>query len=135
MGLLLTLHSINRWFIIIFALLAIIMLVKDILARTEASKNSKIYSSIFTGLMDLQLVLGGAAFMLPDMSDGGRHMHMGVMILAIIVAHLPAVFKKRNPAIYPKVMLGAIIVALALVIYGVSALGGQDRWLHVWGIF
>lgn len=135
MGFLLTLHSINRWIIILIALLAVFNLAKDILAKVEASKRSKLFSALYTGFMDLQLILGGAAFMLPDMSDGGRHMHMGFMVLAIIIGHLPAIYKKRKPDLYPKLMIAAIVISLFLVVIGISTLGGQNRWLHLWGIY
>ena len=133
MGIFLTIHSINRWLIILAALAALVHLLLDINANREAGKHSRIASSAFTGLMDLQVLLGGVSFMLPAIM-GDRDMHMTYMILAVIVAHLPAIWKKRNPAVYPKVMAGAIVVSLILIVLGVGALGGLVRWQSIYGI-
>ena len=128
-GTFLTLHSINRWLIIGAAVVAFYALSKD---KDEASKLSKVSSSIFTGLMDLQVILGGLAYMLPSVG-GNRHLHMTFMFLAIIVAHLPAIWKKKAPAKYITAMKIAILVSLGLVVAGVFSLGA-NRWLAIYGI-
>ena len=133
MGIFLTLHSINRWLILIAALAALIHLAKDSIEKKEASKVSRIASSAFTGLMDLQVVLGGISLMLPKIM-GDREMHMTYMLLAVVIAHLPAIVKKRNPAQYPLVMALAIVISIALIILGVAEIGGAVRWLTIFGL-
>ena len=133
MTIFLTIHSINRWLIVIASLIAIIFFVKDILAKTSISKNARIFSSLFGGLMDLQLLLGLAAFALPNIM-GDRNDHAGIMFAAVIVSHLPAIFKKKNPANYPAIMLGAIVLALVLIVVGIVPIGGMVRWTSIFGI-
>lgn len=132
MAIFLTIHSINRWLIVIASLIAIFFLAKDILAKTSISKNARIFSSLFGGLMDLQLLLGLAAFALPKIM-GDRNHHAGIMFAAVIVSHLPAIFKKKNPANYPAIMLGAIVLALVLIVVGIVPIGGMVRWTSIFG--
>jgi len=133
MTIFLTIHSINRWLIVVASLIAIYFLAKDILAKTSISKNARIFSSLFGGLMDLQLLLGLVAFALPNI-NGGRNDHAGIMFAAVIVSHLPAIFKKKNPANYPAIMLGAIVLALVLIVVGIVPIGGMVRWTSIFGI-
>lgn len=140
MYLILIAHSINRYLISIAALIAIVFLAKDISAKQSISKVSKLFSSIFSGLMDLQFLLG-SAYLAIQVSLGlaiqpDQHKHLGIMFIAIIVGHLPAMFKKKNPTNYPTYMLIGIIIALILVFVGVLSLSnGLHRWISITGLF
>jgi membrane protein YdbS with pleckstrin-like domain len=136
MTLLLLLHSLNRWLIVVASILAIYFLVKNILAKTSLSKNARVTASIFTGLMDLQLLLGLAVYVLPVIPISRvQNEHAGIMVLAVIVAHMPAMFRKKDSTTYPALMLAAVVTAMILIILGIVPIGGLVRWTHIIGLF
>ena len=56
------------------------------------------------------------------------------MVLAVIVAHLPAAWKKSPDHIRTRNTLIAVIVSLILVVIGVGVALGWPRWWHITGI-
>jgi hypothetical protein len=138
MAFLLTLHSILRWILILAALAAIAKLVLGLVKKQEYDKMAGGLVSAFGGLMDTQLLLGLLFFIINgmDVGFGLRHRweHLAVMFIAVIVAHLSSMWKKKDSATRQRNTLLAILAALALVVVGVSMLPG-NRWLSIAGLF
>ncbi len=125
---LLTIHSIVRWIAVVVAIAAVVWFLMVWLGGRRNEKADRGLMSGFTGMLDLQVLLG----ILLIITGGGlsqpRIEHAVTMILAVIVAHLPMRWRKAEPSIRARNNLIAIVVALALIFVGVSRLpGGWSR--------
>ncbi len=138
MTLLLTLHSILRWVIVLAALALIIKFALGLINKQPYDKAARGLTSAFSGLMDTQLLLGTVFFAWSGLAiQGGfalRHRweHLAVMLVAVIVAHLPAMWKQRDNQTRYRNGLIAVLVSILLVVAGVFALPG-NRWLTISG--
>lgn len=138
MTILLTLHSILRWVIVLVALALIIKFALGLIQKQPYDKTARGLVSAFGGLMDTQLLLGTAFFVWSGLAiQGGfalRHRweHLAMMLVAVIVAHLPAMWKKRDDQTRYRNGLVAILVSILLVVVGVFTLPG-NRWLAISG--
>ena len=129
MGFVLMFHSIVRWLIVLVGVFALVKFLAGWLRKGEFTKMDRGLSAGFSGLMDLQVLLG-FVFFFWNGSDVGYPMfrieHMTTMLVAAVVAHLPSFMKKAENKF--AVGLYAIIGALVLVFIGVSRLpGGWSR--------
>ena len=131
MNFLLMVHSILRWLIVLAGLLALIQFLIGWAQKKAYSKMARGLSAGFSGLMDLQALLGLIYLLVTGFSGEGfpahRIVHAVVMLLAAAAAHAPAMFRKReaNPHL---VGLLAVLGALVLVAVGVAVLpGGWSR--------
>ena len=138
MFILLTIHSILRWVIVIFSVLAIYFLARELSSSEPVTKKTRITYISFAHLMTMQVFLG-LAFLYQWYEMFGSFTrqqweHNGIMLLAALVANIPQLKKNLSPAAYKKTALYSSITALVLVVAGVASLG-LIRWLHVHGIF
>jgi len=131
MTLVLMLHSIIRWIIVAVGLIAVIKFLVGWARKSEFGKMDRGLSAGFSGLMDLDVLLGFLYFIIMGIGGDGFPMyrieHMTTMLIAAVVAHAPAMFKKKA---VNKFAVGffAIIGALILVVLGVYRLpGGWSR--------
>ncbi len=138
MTILLTIHSILRWVILLVALAIIIKFALGLIQKRPYDKAARGLASAFGGLMDAQLLLGTAFFVWSGLAiQGGfglRHRweHLAVMLAAVLVAHLPSMWKNRDDQTRYRNGLFAILVSILLVVAGVFALPG-NRWLTISG--
>ncbi len=139
MSVLLTIHSITRWLVTLVAIGLIVRLVLGLIKKQPFDKTANALLGAFGGLMDTQMLLGVLFFVLDGLGKTGfplfRWEHAATMLLAVIVAHLPAMWKKKADTVRTRNTLIAVIVALLLVFLGVSSLGGWVRWWHISGLF
>lgn len=131
MAILLEIHSILRWILVIVALIAIIKFLIGLVQKGEFDKMDRGLLSGFSGLVDLQVLLGVLYLLLSGFGGAGFPMfrieHSVTMLLAAVVAHAPAMFKKRPWNKYT-VGLFAILGSLLLIYIGVARLpGGWNR--------
>lgn len=130
----LTVHSWLRWVILLVALLALAKHIAGLVRGSAYDALSARLLTAFSGLMDLQaliglvtLIVGWRAF-----SAAGFPMnqveHLSTMLLAAIVAHLPARWKERPDTVRYRNGLIVVIAALVLIVLGVSVLVG-NRWV------
>ena len=138
MSILLIIHSITRYLVTLVAIVLIIRLVIGLIKKQAFDKSASALTGAFSGLMDTQLLLGILFFVLDGLAKTGfpqyRWEHAISMLLAVIVAHLPAMWKKKDDAVRTRNTLIAVSVSLLLVFIGVSALG-MTRWWHITGLF
>jgi hypothetical protein len=130
MALLLEIHSILRWVIVLVGILAIVKFLIGWARKSAFGKIDRGLSSGFSGLMDLQAMLGLLYFLVTGFGGAGFPMfrieHMVTMLIAAAVGHAPAMFKKA--ANKHAVAFYAVIGALILVVIGVYRLpGGWSR--------
>lgn len=128
---LLPLHSYLRWLIVIVAITAIVKFAIGWLRGGAFKGMDRGLASGFAGLMDLQVLLGLIILIGLGGSEGYpmvRIEHGVTMILAAIVGHLPARWKKAADDIRFRNTLFCILGALLLVFVGVMRLpGGWNR--------
>ena len=83
-------------------------------------------------MMDLQLALGLLFFIWNGMLVGFglryRWEHLGVMLVAVIVAHLPSMLKKLDDEKRYRNTLIAVVASLVLVVLGVTLLPGRKDY-------
>jgi hypothetical protein len=139
MSILLTIHSINRWLITLAALALIIRLILGLNRKLPFDKSATALTSAFSGLMDLQMLLGILFLVLDGLAKTGfplyRWEHAIIMIMAVMVAHLPAIWKNKADAVRTRNTLIAVSVSLLIVFIGILPLGGWIRWWHITGLF
>ena len=119
-------HSGVRWLILLVAVIAVVKFASGWRRGGAFTSLDRGLSTGFSGLMDLQALLG--LIVLFGLSSGGfpayRLEHGVTMILAVIVGHLPARWKKAAPALRFRNSLLCIVGALLLVLAGIARLPG-----------
>ena len=129
MNVLLMAHSGVRWLIMLVGLFALVRFLLGWLRKSEFAKMDRGLASGFSGLMDLQLLLGFIFFFWNGAVVGypmTRIEHLVTMLLAVVVAHAPAFMKKAENKF--AVRFFAVLGALVLVFIGVARLpGGWSR--------
>jgi hypothetical protein len=126
MNILFIVHSMMRWVIIVIAVIAIIKLALGLAVNASFKGMERGLLSGFSGLMDLQAAIGVIYFIWDGIVKTGfpsyRILHMVFMILAAAAGHLPARFKSLPDKPRFQYSLFSIIVSLALIFVGISAL-------------
>jgi hypothetical protein len=141
-SLILGLHSLVRWAIVAVGLAAVAVLAIRLAKKGSFDGPSRGLTAAFSGLMDLQMLLGLIFFIWNGLDLGmlfnfgkpfirHRWEHLFVMVLAVAAAHQPARWKDKPDALRLRNTLLAIVTSLALVVIGVLILGA-DRWLPRW---
>lgn len=130
MGFVLVLHSIVRWLIVVAGVLGLGKFLMGWLRNSGFTKMDRGLSAGFSGLMDLQVLLGFLLFFWSGLAGGGFAMyrieHMVTMLVAAVVAHLPSFMKKAQNQFAVRIL--AIVGALVLVFLGVALLPGGWDW-------
>ena len=132
MQILLMFHSILRWLVMIVAVAAVIKFALGWLRGGKFSGMDRGLASGFSGLIDLQATLGIIYLVWDGIANSGFPMfrieHAPTMILAAVLAHLPAMWKKAEDRVRFRNLLFVVIGTLVLVYVGVARLpGGWTR--------
>ncbi len=94
MDILLTVHSLLRWFIILIAALAIFKFSVSWAGNSAFKGMDRGLASALSGLMDAQVLLGFIYFLWDGFTGAGfpgtRWLHMLIMIVAAGLMHVPA---------------------------------------------
>ena len=100
MGFLLMLHSLVRWLIVLIGVVALVKFAIGLAQKNTFGKMDRGLSSGFSGLMDLQVLIGFIYFFVTGFGEAGfpayRIEHMLTLLVAAAVAHAPNMFKKRE---------------------------------------
>jgi hypothetical protein len=123
MGFVLMLHSILRWVIVLVGLVAIVKFLAGWTHKAEFGKMDRGLSAGFSGLMDLQVLLGFIFFFWNGSVVGypmSRIEHMITMLVAAVAAHLPSFMKKTENRF--AVAFLAVIGALIIIVIGLYRL-------------
>lgn len=123
-------HSVLRWLIVIAAIAALALFGYSWLGKKSFPKLARIFSAAYSGLLDMQVLLGLIYLLLLAFNGGGfplyRIEHMTVLFFAALVAHLPSRWKKAEKALYHRNTFLAILGSLVLIFIGVAML--PDGW-------
>jgi uncharacterized membrane protein YphA (DoxX/SURF4 family) len=116
-------HSGLRYLVLLAALGAVVSLAYA-LAMGRVDRSARVLPVAFTALLDLQVLLGiglviGGVF--PDAAVG----HLAMMVLALVAAHGSSVLARRASSSRREltIRLVGILLALALIVGGIMALG------------
>lgn len=116
-------HSVLRYLVLLAAIAAMVALVYGV-ATGRALRLARILPAAFTGLLDLQILLGIALVLgglLPDAAVG----HLVMMVFAAVAAHGSSVLAQRSmdERRALAIRLGGVALAVVLIAAGVLALG------------
>lgn len=128
MGVVLMLHSIVRWAVV---LVGVIALVRSVLVMTGSAPGSKMDRGLmsgFTGLLDLNVLLG-AVLIIGLGFTMTRIEHAVTNIIAVVVAHVFVARAKKieDPKRKARFHLLGVVVSLAIIVVGVALVGGWAR--------
>lgn len=125
----LTIHGLIRWLVALTGLIAVIKFAYGWLSKADYTPLDRRIMSLFTITLDINLLLG--LILLFGLGGGfpmNRIEHATTMILAVVVAHLSAIWRKsENSGVKFRNNLIVVIIALLLVFVGVMRLRGG--WL------
>jgi hypothetical protein len=123
MDFVLSLHSIVRWLVVGISLTCLVVFALVWLGQVKNEKLDRILMSIFTGLVDVQVLLG--IILIIGLGVVGYRIEHGVtMIIAAVVGHISIRWRKAVPQIRARNNLILIVVVLALIFMGVARLPG-----------
>jgi hypothetical protein len=121
MDFLLTLHSINRWIIVVVAVAALIKFLIGWLQNSNYQRVDRILMAAYSGLLDLQLLMG--IILLINRRFARRPLeHAITMIIAIALAHASRVWRDKPDSVRYRNNFLAILIGLLLIIAGVAIL-------------
>ena len=116
-------HSGLRYLVLLAGLLALLVFAYGLITRRPV-RGASGYTIAFTGLLDLQLVLGFGLFF------GGIFYnaligHMVMMIIAAVAANGSAILAPRATTERQELVmrLAGVVIALACIVFGIMAIG------------
>lgn len=128
MNVLLVIHSYLRWLIVLVAMIAVVKFAMGWLRGGDFKGMDRGLASGFSGLLDLQVTLGLILMVWTGLAGIGFPMlrieHSTTMIIAAVVAHLPARWKNAADKVRFRNTLFCILGALLLIYVGVMRLPG-----------
>ena len=115
-------HSGLRYLVLLVGAIAIGYYTFALATKKPAGKATRAIGSAFVGLFDLQVLLGVA------LALGGRFYprvwgHVAMMVLAMAQAHVLLVVNRRRKEPGNLLPLLAVVIALALAVGGIFAIG------------
>lgn len=134
MGIFLIGHSHLRWVVLALAIVAGLKLLYGWVSASKFQKVDRILAAAYAGAIDLQALLGLIVILWLGTVDGGggfsrqRLEHGFAMLIAIVLAHLPARWKNAPDSIRFRNTALCIIGSFAIVFIGIATLpGGWTR--------
>ena len=126
MAFVLEIHGLVRWLVALIAIVAIVKFAMGWLRNMPFTSADRGIMSAYTGLMDLNLLLG--LILLFGLGGGfpmHRIEHATTMIIAAVVAHLSAIWKKSDDAAKKfRNYLIVVVVSFVLIVMAVIRLRG-----------
>ena len=117
----LVIHSINRWLIVLIGTIAAIKFLIGWLRYSTYQPIDRGLMSAYTGLLDLQLLLG-IILLISEGVEQYRIEHTVTMIIAVLLAHLSRIWRDKPDPVRFRNSFFAIVLGLLLIFTGVSLL-------------
>ena len=131
MQFLFNLHSIVRWVLLGAGILIALKFAASWLRRDAYAGLDRGLTAAFSGVMDLQALLGSVYLIWNGLAGAGfpryRLEHAFLMILAAIIAHLPARWQETKSPLRFRNTFFAFLGAILLIVASVGLLPG-NRW-------
>ncbi len=119
MDFLLVLHNIMRWVVVVLAIYALVRMYKGLFGKGEFLESDRKSLSWFAISMDIQLLLGLVLYIGGQWWQNSIRFfameHIGIMIVAVVLAHLAVILSKRAQESAGKFKRGAIYATLAVL--------------------
>lgn len=117
-------HSGVRYLVLLLALVVLAMALHGYFTRRPSGKADRGAMAAFTGVLDLQIVLG-IILIVAGIFYGALMGHLFMMIFAAVAAHAAAVMarKSTNDRSAHAIRMAGVALALALIVGGVMAIG------------
>ena len=122
-------HSGWRYVVIVVTVLVALFFVYALITQRTSEKQEKNTLRIWAGVMDLQLLPGILLlvnYLLNDKYYDKLVGHFSTAIIAVLIAHVPAFYRRLNgdpPALVRRLMGAALpVIVIVLVIVAVSAI-------------
>jgi hypothetical protein len=115
------LHSINRWIIVVIALIAAIKFLIGWLGNRSFQPADRGLMSAYTGLLDLQVLLGIILLFTRGVANYQIE-HAIKMVIAVILAHLSRLWRDKEDKTKFRNNFLVIVVGLLLIVLGVAIL-------------
>lgn len=122
MNFLLTLHSINRWIIVVVAVIALVKFALGWLGKRDFQRVDQSLMTAYTALLDLQLLLGIVLLIWQGFDASYRIEHAITMVIAIVLAHLARRWRAAEDVIRYRNYFLLIAAGMLLIIAGVTVL-------------
>ncbi len=125
MGMLTTIHGEMRWLVVLAAVVVIVKFLMGWLGKRQYASLDQRLLLVFTILLDINVLLGLIILFFGGGFSGPRLEHATTMILAVIAAHMTAMWKRStNDSLKFRNQLLMVVLAVILVIFGVIRLRG-----------
>jgi hypothetical protein len=121
MNFVLTLHSINRWIIVVVAVIAVVKFLIGWLRSSSYQSADRGLMAAYAGLLDLQLLLGIILLFGLGLSRL-RIEHAFSMLIAIVLAHLSRLWRDKPDKVKFRNNFLAILIGILVIIAGVAIL-------------
>ncbi len=120
MGIIIVLHSVVRFVLLLVAVVGIVKVLLAVAQKNTADKLDATLASAFTGLYDLQALLGILIIFLGGL---GNPLHPIVMFIGVFAAHgLQMMVKRAQGSQAQWLRLALYIVPLAIILVGLAAI-------------
>ena len=129
MGFVLTLHSIVRWLVVIVAVIAVVRYALVIAGRAQPSGMDRGLMSGYTGLLDLNVLLGLILIIGLGEWETAQIEHAVTNIIGVAVAHIFAqrARKMEDVKLKARTSLLGVVISLVIIVVGVALVGGWAR--------
>ncbi|HEU4698259.1 MAG TPA: hypothetical protein VFS40_03710 [Gemmatimonadales bacterium] len=116
-------HSGLRYLVLLAGVLALLVLVYG-RATGRPMRAGRVLTSVFAGLLDLQILLG-IALVISGIYYGALMGHMAMMLLAAVVVHVASVVARHatDERRALTLRLGGVVIALLCILLGILAIG------------
>lgn len=116
-------HSVLRYLVLLAGVVALLVFAYGLITRRHVCGTSA-FTAAFTGLLDLQILLGFGLFFGGIFYDAVLG-HMVMMILAAIAANGSAILAPRATTERQELVMriAGVIIALACIVIGIMAIG------------
>lgn len=121
MGFVQMIHSINRWIIVVVAVVALVKFLIGWIRSSDYQPADRGLMAAYTGLLDLQLILGIILLIGLGLKDY-RIEHAITMLIAIILAHLARLWRDKPDKVKFRNNFLAILVGMLLIVAGIFVL-------------
>ncbi|MCA9868193.1 MAG: hypothetical protein KIS95_02980 [Anaerolineae bacterium] len=125
MDTLMTIHGEIRWLVALAAVIVVVKFLIGWLGKRPYAPIDRTLLMIFTILLDINVLLGLILLFFGGGFSGPRLEHATTMILAVIAAHMTAMWRNTaDSSIKYRNQMLLVLLALVLVIFGVFRLRG-----------
>ena len=129
MNVVLVLHSIVRWIIVLIGLVSFVRSLLVLTGRAPGSKMDRGLMSGFTGLLDLNVLLGLIVIVGLGEWEPQQIEHAVTNVIAVVVAHIFAQRARKIEDARLKARMNAlgVLLSLLIIVLGVSFINGWAR--------